>query len=1016
MRLSRWSTCPIVTSQPDVEVNVDSAPALVRQPPRTPIVGAAALAIVLLLGGGSWLYHQEAERIRGEAKAALEVIATVKAEQLSSWRTERLSDARVLAGTILEQQAPTVLRRVPSDPTATEAIARHLELSRNAYGYTLGLLALPDGGVLLTTDGQRRELSETERRLVRSVVNERRAIMSGVFAADSGATALSTISPVFDLQHRVIAEFVLRVDPEIVVFPLLDNWPTPTETGETLLLTRDGERVVFINHPRAWHGPPLGLELPLGADRVEARAVRNPNVGALEGRDYRGHAVLASTLPVKGTDWVLVTKQDQSEIQNRIMVRGLEILSLVLLGILLTTALIFALFNLRTRYLYQGMFRAERARREAENEANAALYSIADAVITTDASGVVRRLNPVAADLTSWSESDAAGQPIDRVIWVLAEDTRQTVVNPVIRLLGHGEHEPEQRNMLLVGRDGRETPITATVAPILDETGNLGGVVLVCRDQSEERQAQRRLERDAQRRRVLFKQARDGIVLLRDGKVLEANRSFADMIGWPLEDVSRLEIADWDTRFSDMEQYRTSMALNPSVSDISEARFRRRDGSFIHVEITSSSVEWDEQPVLFCICRDISERKRTDDALRQSEQQFREFVEFLPLLAWTAQSDGATFFYNKRWSEFTGQAMPSKPDSSWNPPLHPDDRPRVVQEWQKAKASGCDFTCEYRVRRHDGVYHWFLSRGVPLRDEQGNIFRWVGTSVDIDEMKQAEAVLETKIVERTHDLQLARDEARAASRVKDVFLATMSHELRTPLNSIIGFSDLILAGLTGPITDEQRLQLGLINRSGHQLLELISDVLDISKVEAGHLNINIGPLPMRELLQDKFRAFRLQAEDHGLHLTCDIDAADVTVLGDGRRVRQILANLLSNAIKYSDRGQITLRALRSSDALRIEVQDQGIGIAARDLPQLFTPFHRIDGDGSRVREGTGLGLAIAKRLVESMNGTLGVESQPGVGSTFWFTLPLAPDTGNAVADSALATAAERARGGACLAP
>lgn len=989
---------------------MDPSPVSVRHPLRAPIVALAALAILLLLISGYWLYHREAQRIRGEATAELAVISAIKAGQLSAWRAERLGDARVVAGTPLEQRAIESLLRMPGDPVAAEVITRHLELVRNAYGYTLGLLAQPDGRVLLTTDQRQRNLNDTEQRLVRDVVTERQAMMGGFSAAEQQETALSTVSPVFDDQHRVIAVFVLRIDPENVLFPLLRNWPKSAETAETLLLVRDGQRVVLINSP--WAGRPAsrGLSVPLNADRVEAEAVRDPRATALEGRDYRGHAVLAHAVPVEGTDWVLVTRQDQHQIARQIKARGREILGVVLLGILLTSAFILALLNRRTRHLYQGMFRAERARRDVENESNAALYSIADAVITTDINGLVRRLNPVAAALTGWSESDAAGQPIDRVVWILAEDTRQTIANPVTRLLGQGLRESEGRNMLLIGRDGRETPIAASVAPILDETGSLAGVVLACRDQTEERRAQRRLEQDALRRRVLFKQARDGIVLLRDGKVLEANRSFADMIGWPLEDVSRLEIVDWDTRFSNIDHYLESIAMHPAISDITEARFRRRDGSMILVEVTSSPVEWDGESVVFCICRDITARKRTDDALRQSEQQFREFVEFVPLLAWTGQSDGASFFYNRRWTEFTGQDMPVRPDRGWDPPLHPDDRPRVVEQWKKAIESGRDFSCEYRVRRHDGVYHWFKSTGVPLRDEQGNIFRWVGTSVDIDEMKQAEAALEKRILERTHDLERARDEARTASRVKDIFLATMSHELRTPLNSIIGFSDLILAGLTGPITDEQRLQLGLINRSGHQLLELISDVLDIAKVETGQLNITIGRLPMFELLQDKYRAFRLQAEDHGLHLACDIDAADVTVLGDRRRVRQVLANLLSNAIKYSDRGQITLRALCAEGALRIEVQDQGIGIAAEELPRLFTPFHRIDGNGTRVREGTGLGLAITKRLVECMNGTLGVHSQPGVGSTFWFTLPLAPDYNTAAKDAAPAPDAAEARG------
>jgi signal transduction histidine kinase len=229
----------------------------------------------------------------------------------------------------------------------------------------------------------------------------------------------------------------------------------------------------------------------------------------------------------------------------------------------------------------------------------------------------------------------------------------------------------------------------------------------------------------------------------------------------------------------------------------------------------------------------------------------------------------------------------------------------------------------------------------------------------------------------------------AASRVKDVFLATMSHELRTPLNSIIGFSDLMLNGISGPLSPEQLRQVTIVNKSGHHLLGLISDVLDISKVEAGQMPLQIESLILREMFEEQRQAFDMPARERGLELRIELPDPTVCVRADAKRARQVISNLVSNAVKYTDRGCVSLRAELDGAMVRIAVEDTGIGIPAEELPGMFQPFHRIQAPKGVIRDGTGLGLAIARRLVTAMNGEIGVESEPGKGSRFWFTLPRA---------------------------
>jgi signal transduction histidine kinase len=258
------------------------------------------------------------------------------------------------------------------------------------------------------------------------------------------------------------------------------------------------------------------------------------------------------------------------------------------------------------------------------------------------------------------------------------------------------------------------------------------------------------------------------------------------------------------------------------------------------------------------------------------------------------------------------------------------------------------------------------------------------------ELEQANLDLQDRSVQlqkANFSLQEAKERAEDADRLKSAFLATMSHELRTPLNSIIGFTGIMLQGLAGPLNDEQKKQMGLVQHSARHLLALINDILDISKIEAGELRISMDPVEIIPAVQSVVKTMQPIASQKGLDLVADLDPGTGLVTGDQRRIEQIIMNLVSNAIKFTETGSVTVQTRRAGDKVICSVKDTGIGIDPKDLETLFRPFRQIDSGITRKHEGTGLGLSISKKLIELHGGDIMVTSTVGKGSVFTFTLP-----------------------------
>ena len=489
----------------------------------------------------------------------------------------------------------------------------------------------------------------------------------------------------------------------------------------------------------------------------------------------------------------------------------------------------------------------------------------------------------------------------------------------------------------------------------------------------------------------LFDNANDAIIITdAEDKVTSWNHAAELMFGWQAEELIGKKLGPLIVPENKLEERKNLFEILNSGEKAFvgiETKRLRKDGAEFYVGLTLSPLLDINNKITGYsgITRDITEKKENELALQKSKEfmetvldSMNDSISIVDVKNFKIVDVNKVFLdtYGLSRDEVLGKTCHGITHRRDSPCVPPDDLCPLTQTLETGKHSVAE-----HVHYVKGEKHYVEVSTSPIFDEKGNIIQVVHVARGINERKLAE------------ELRLENVRLTLADEAKSEFLSTMSHELRTPLNATIGFSELLKQGKTGKLNEKQEHFVDIIIESGRHLLTLVSNILDLTKIEAGKIELEVEKVSLHEIIDDTISIINVLAEKRNVVIKKEIDRQLDIIDGDSQKIKQILLNILGNAVKFSknEGGTITVTTRKEGDMASISISDTGIGIKEKDLDRLFKRFEQLDTGTTRKYGGTGLGLTISKKLVELHGGTITVESEYGVGSTFIITLPIAAE-------------------------
>jgi PAS domain S-box-containing protein len=944
--------------------------------------------LIIVLG---FVYLKFEIRKANETKGQeLEAIASLKSDQIANWIADEMFDAKSIAQNKILISRLELWRDEPTEENKHNVTA-FLKTLKSEHGYEHIFITDEKGNFLISSDENDFSIAPFLQEKAKLSIQSHSVVTTDLYECPVHDTIhIDFIAPVTGQEPSLSAAIVFQFNPNKFLFPLIQSWPTLSKSSETLLYKVEGDSILFLNELKHKKNTALNFSLPLTDEEVVAvMAINSTQQGLIEGKDYAGNKVLGYVIEIPNTEWIMVSKTDKKELFSSLYYEmGIVILLVVFLLLFLAAGMAF-LYNSRQKSIYRDLYKQQ-------EYYFTTLKSIGDAVISTNKNGKVEYLNPVAEQLTGWLNKEAQGKSLEKVFKIINEESREAVESPVHKVLREGIVVGLANHTLLISKDGREIPIADSGAPIKNKKDEIVGVVLVFRDQTEEREYQKKLIQSEAKYRErefwLSESQKAGRIGSYDfdipGNRWTSSETLDQIFGITSDNPRSLEswnaIIHPEHQKEMLDYFLVHVVKNRAPFDKEYKIIRQSDGSERWV-LGRGELNFNEaaEPMrMYGTIMDITKRKQFEQQLQESEERFRKAVLLAPIPIMVHDEDAKVINISEGWTHFSGYTLEDIPDLKiWTEKAY-GEKAKEVEEYVNGlfQENKTVFSGEFEIIAKSGEKRIWNFYTTPLGKLNSGKRIMLSMAPDVTQRKRVE-----------NELIEAKEKAEESERLKSAFLANMSHEIRTPLNGILGFTNLLCED--GNLSMENKKEYGfVINKSAEGLLKIINDILDISRLETGKTNIEQKPFDAAKALSTIYSIFQKKMVDTGKKdVNLVVQKPDVPLIlnTDENRLIQIFFNLLDNALRFTSEGSVTfgISEIKENKA-EFFVTDTGVGIPKEKHELIFDHFSQADNTTTRSYGGTGLGLSIVKKLLELMESEISVESEPGKGACFRFQLPV----------------------------